>query len=326
MKFSFLSIAILSVNLLKVTSAVRVSSNGAESAIIVADIDGDGINDVPVGACIPTDSGESDIALFRGEAGGLFSLPNSIYEAKSNGNCVSHFSGEHFNSLAVGDLDGDGDLDIVAAANYLPHDGPGLFILENLGGLDFDQTLLLHEFSEIQSTSFFTLYSGQQRAHDVKVADVDGDGDLDIVATLFDLDNGLLMYYENDGSGRTFKQQILSDGLLGRGSIAKGDMDSDGDLDIVLLSKKRNVLWILENELSSGGGFVTSVLDTAAKATYAVAVGDLTGNVQLDIVTGGLNHVEFYQNLGNHTFAKALTFECALSMSAMFTNIWQFRT
>lgn len=192
--------------------------------------------------------------------------------------------------------------------SYLPHEGPGLFILTNLGGLEFDQTLLLHRYSEIQSTSF-TLNPSVHRAHDVKVADMDGDGDLDIVATLFDSSNGILMYYENDGTGTNFKQQILSKDLGGRGSIAIGDMDSDGDLDIVLLSKERKILWVLGNELASGGGFLTSVLDASVDGTHTIAVGDLMGNGHLDIVTGGLNHVDRYQNLGDRTFQKAATFE-----------------
>lgn len=307
MKLSFVSIAVLSSELFKTAvGQVRVSTDGAESAIVVADLDNDGINDVLIGACTSTGGEESDIALFRGSTGGLFELPDSIYQARANGQCVSHFGSKHLNSLAVGDLTGDGSMDIVAAADWLPHGGPTLFALYNLGGLKFDQYLMLHENKEVQSTSF-TLNSGQHRANDVKLADIDGDGDLDVLATLFDLDNGLLMYYENDGSG-IFQEQILFEDLRGRGSIAVGDMDGDNDLDIVLLSKERGVLWLLENQLTSGGGFVESVLDSSTPASHTVAIGDLTGDGQLDIVTGGLNAVEVYQNQGNKVFENAVSF------------------
>jgi len=83
------------------------------------------------------------------------------------GSCVSHFDANHLNSVAVGDLTGDGSMDIVAAANWLPHQGPALLALYNLVGLEFDQYLMLHK---IQSTSFTLLDSSQHRAHNVKLA------------------------------------------------------------------------------------------------------------------------------------------------------------
>lgn len=64
----------------------------------------------------------------------------------------------------------------------------------------------------------------------------------------------------------------------------------------------------MENQLASGGGFVENVLDSSTPASYAVAVGDLTGNGQLDIVTGGLNAVEVYQNQGSKSFANVISF------------------
>jgi hypothetical protein len=40
---------------------------------------------------------------------------------------------------------------------------------------------------------------------------------LDVLATLYDLDNDLLMFYENDGIGQSFNQQILFEGFARKG-------------------------------------------------------------------------------------------------------------
>jgi len=53
---------------------------------------------------------------------------------------------------------------------------------------------------------------------------------------------------------------------------------------------------------------VASVVDSSTPASYSVAVGDLTVDGQLDIVTGGLNAVEVYQNVGSRSFESVISF------------------
>jgi hypothetical protein len=63
-----------------------------------------------------------------------------------------------------------------------------------------------------------------------------------------------------------------------------------------------------KTKLSSGGGFIESVVDSSAKGTpHSIAVSCLTGNGQLDIVTGSTTGVELYQNTGGLTFQKVAT-------------------
>lgn len=148
------------------------------------------------------------------------------------------------------DLDGDGDLDILYtngdSFDYLPP-GPrpwhGIQWLENKGGLKFDY----HRIDD---------FAGAASAQG---ADVDGDGDMDIVLTSslnqdeFSTDASMI-WFENDGEMNFTRRDISKDNALLM-VIAVGDMNGDGKPDFVTGSypsvrphdlKNRITLWLNE--------------------------------------------------------------------------------
>lgn len=132
---------------------------------------------------------------------------------------------EYTNYIAVGDIDGDGDLDICFA---------------NGGGYSTLGALLKPRIYVNSGSGVFADETDARAAgitgcfRSAEFGDVDGDGDLDLVlAQDFNRPAKLLI---NDGTG-TFADQSavrIPSGGLSSARATLGDVDADGDLDIAL--------------------------------------------------------------------------------------------
>jgi len=154
--------------------------------------------------------------------------------------------------VALGDVDGDGDLDAVVTNSQ--GDGNRVWFNDGSGGM---------------------VDSGQELGSEISVAvalgDVDGDGDLDAVI----VSNGPNRVWINDGSG-TFSANGPS---LGNGTgrdLGLADFDGDGDLDVLLSNDRNARLW-----LNNGDGQFSKKGPTLDAFTD-VAIGDLDGDGDLD--------------------------------------------
>lgn len=173
--------------------------------------------------------------------------------------------------LAINDLDGDGDLDIVMA--NLAGDN---HIFWNEGGLTFEREALSH---------------GSSRA--VAIVDADADGLLDIV---FTTRFGSLSYWHNEGN-RQFEQGLLPGMQEFAYAMAWGDLDGDGDLDLVTGSYDTALELELRDSFMFGSGagvfyfenvdgeFVGERLADTSQA-LAIQLLDLNGDGMDDILVG----------------------------------------
>ena len=120
--------------------------------------------------------------------------------------------------MALGDVDGDGDLDLVAG-NY----GQANRLYLNNG--------TANPFSGVTGTD---ISSDAHDTRSIALGDVDGDGDLDLVAGNYGQANRL---YLNNGTARSLqrgeRQRISAAMRTIPTSVALGDVDGDGDLDLV---------------------------------------------------------------------------------------------
>jgi uncharacterized repeat protein (TIGR01451 family) len=204
-------------------------------------------------------------------------------------------------SVAWGDYDNDGDLDILLTGNAAS--GRVSRVYRNDGADTFTAAV----------TDTLTGVEGGSAAW----GDYDGDGDLDILLAGFaGLGNLVARVYRNDGSD-TFVTAVTTDTLLGveSSSVAWGDYDNDGDLDILLTGLDGlgpdAITAVYRND--GGNAFTEAVTDTLmAVAEGSVAWGDYDNDGDLDaLLTGsdfeGAPAAAVYRNEGNDTFSEIIT-------------------
>jgi hypothetical protein len=232
-----------------VTSEAGVAGSGRGMGVLAADIDGDGHIDWLV-----ANDAESN-ALWRNRGDGTFENVADQIGLAVNGQGQP----EANMGIAFGDTDGDALLDVVITHFYgehttlwRAHRGPGTSLLYQ------DQT----------SESGLAVDSRPLTGWGTVLADFDLDGKLDLIATnghirrepaqLYPYENPPIVWH-NRGEGR-FANVTASTGPyfqsrhMGRG-LACGDLDGDGDLDVVVVHHNAPsvVLW---NESRRAGNFL----------------------------------------------------------------------
>jgi predicted nucleotidyltransferase len=174
---------------------------------------------------------------------------------------------DYTHSVALGDVDGDGDLDVVIG-NHAPQNR--LYVNDGTG-----------TFSDVTATRMPVNVDYTQS---VALGDVDGDGDLDMVIGNWGQQNRL---YANDGTG-TFTGATaphMPAGFYLTRSVALGDVDGDGDLDIVVGNSGQNRLY-LNNGTGTFSDVTASRMPVANQYTNSIALGDVDGDGDLDLVCG----------------------------------------
>lgn len=168
-----------------------------------------------------------------------------------------------FQDLRLGDIDGDGDLDVIAGE----YTGPGV-------------AYPVHKYVNDGSGSFTRSAVGRANSwvKSLYLGDVDGDGDLDFVTGD---DGGYLYKWINDGSGVFDNSSIAS---VGGCHVALADLDGNNTLDIAAGCPDGHV-YTLFNYDGLGNYSSSTDLGSACGAIKSVAVGDLDNDTAIDIVT-----------------------------------------
>ena len=228
------------------------------------DVDGDGDLDILVGNVGSNGSGEQNRLLIN-DGAGVFTDETAVRLPALAGITLS---------VALNDLDGDTDLDIVVnntsgtVSRVLINDGAGVFTDETATRLSLADT-----------------------SQDVKVADFNGDGSVDI---LFSSLPGRPRLFINSGSGifteetsARIPDTFFTGGLDGSHGLALADVDNDRDVDVFVTVPGFQHRLLLNN----GAGFFTdatlaelpSVTGTVRYATFADVDND--GDADLYIPT-----------------------------------------
>jgi hypothetical protein len=252
------------------------------------DLDGDGVLDLlfVTPPSPPPGTPVTDFYTARGNGNGTF---GTVVRHPLDACALAH--------PAAYDLDEDGDLDVVntedAACISIPESGRRLFISLNNGNSTFQPPLI---------------FLAGAAPYNTAAGDFDEDGNLDLATASQSI--SAIVFGNGDG---TFVQpeQFLPSGELGANILAR-DLDEDANLDLITLrdyspdgsAGSESELVIL---FGNGTGAFTEVAypeHLTQDFREWVDVGDVDGDGDLDVFTGGANDALVFLNDGNG----ALTF------------------
>jgi hypothetical protein len=249
------------------------SSESGAAAVEVTDIDRDGTLDVLVGS-------DTAVNWYRNDPPGTFGAATGVFSGLSTTAAV-----------VAADIDGDGDDDVVSASSG-------------------DDTVAWYE----NDAAVMGRFSGSRNvittaadgASDVFAADLDRDGDIDVLTASANDDT--VAWYENDGAGAFGAARILSDGVAGASAVRAVDLDRDGDYDVVAASATNDeVVWF--EHIDGTGGFEAAkqVADDAGgpSALFAADV-DRDGDDDVLSAAKSADSILMYRNgAGQYRFFSA---------------------
>lgn len=241
-----------------VSYPVDISPTGMASG----DVNNDGNADI-----VSANLGGGTVSILLGDGAGGFA-------AAANFSVADGFESPY--AVALGDANGDGNLDVATAntnisnhsISFLPGDGAGGFG---------------------PAVSYPVGVDGYSQPQGVVLTDVTGDGNADIVTANTGGDN--LSLLAGDGTG-AFAAAVLLPTGLGPVAVAAGDVDGDGNPDLVSLNTTTQDVSVLISD--GAGGFAPSMqyliypFESVVDFNpwpWGLALGDVDGDGSLDIVT-----------------------------------------
>ena len=255
---------------LRTTRYLSAIDVGSESVPAFADLNGDRLVDMLVGNKLdPRHNERARLYYFRNTGNAdapAFALADTI-----DADVSFHYA------PALADLDEDGDADLLLGTW-----NEGVHVYRNQG--QPGQPVFVRDTTlniKFERGSNFT----------PAVADIDGDGDLDL---LVGEASGELNLVRNIGSATTPAFQVESEAYQGmdagrRSHPALADLDGDGDLDLVLGSENGGVVYFRNDGSARAPRYVEAELRLALPPHAAPVFIDLNGDGRDELVTGALS-------------------------------------
>ncbi len=177
-------------------------------------------------------------------------------------------------SLQLGDVDNDGDLDLVTANTH------SIAWSENLG-------------DGVMSATQLICWIEAEEVTEITLVDLSGDGENDLLYVI--RTEGQLIWHEHIEDGNYGSaHEITIDELLVNRTVA-GDFDNDGDNDVIV-----RVYGGINWYKNLGDGIFSEkieILESLAD-NHELSVTDIDGDSDLDLVTGSVSNVSWFENVG----------------------------
>ena len=274
----------------KAAATLGGANNGGE-AVAVGDLTGNGDLDI-----VTADYPNNKVSVFLGNGNGTFRAGTSINDSGEPG------------SIALGDFDDNGVLDIVTAGlngsqiNILNGTGSGSFSAAQQvsGALGEDVTvatlngqadLIVSGSGSLQvllgngNGTFQAATTYADSDTPVSFADLNGDGNLDMIASN---SSGNVLVYFGNGNGTFQSAQTFATGGGGDSQITTGDVNGDGVADIITGDEYGTTVRVLLN--NGNGTFQAPTSYQVTGRITSLVSGDLNNNGLSDVVTNTANN------------------------------------
>ncbi len=178
-------------------------------------------------------------------------------------------------AIDTADFDNDGDVDVFASSIS----GSTVHFYRNIGDGEF--------------TTIDTSIDLSGTVQELEAADLNGDGLLDVVASVTGPTDAIDLFIQGPIGHFTFVQQTS---LEGADHAEIADFNGDGHLDIITISREVQLL------LNDGtGSFTASTIDTTHAFPDTLAVGDVDHDGDIDAIISDSSEIVLYENDGSGT-------------------------
>lgn len=199
----------------------------------------------------------------------------------------------HPAAVAIADVDGDGRRDLVSA-----HTG--------LSGSELSVSVALGKGDGIFAPAVeYPVAPNGDQVFTFAVADLNGDGALDIATANATPSGPVLSVLSNSGSG-TFLQKAEFPLPWTALAVTAADLNGDGRVDLALASHYSSAVGVRLND--GTGAFPTQTDHTAGGSIHSVTAADLNGDGQVDLATADANTVSVLVNDGSAAFSSATSY------------------
>lgn len=249
--------------------------------IAAADLNGDGHLDLTSADALP----HNRLYWFENDGKGNFKL-----------HTIEKNYPERLERHAIGDVNADGKPDVVIIENKL---GDVLWY-KNSGHPTKDD-----------SWERFTITKGTiPGAYDVALADLNGDGHLDVAVSTWRLSNKFV-WFENPGNpekNQPWKMHVIEENIAETRTIRVGDFNGDGKPDLLGTARVANQIVWYENPGKAGQPWKKHIIDAKSSQPAHGHPVDMDGDGDLDVVMAlgmisppeeqGTRQIVWYENVG----------------------------